>query len=427
MGTLLDCTKHDWAPPRFCESPVSDIETKTNKVSRAKRSRASVVDSTPDLRNVPSKLRNGKGRRTANSGFTIPASPNKCETSNGSSKRKTRLDLELSPAHDTSKNGKKNSVQPRNTPTPNTPTSDSPSSQSTFSAWIECPEPNCSKKYKHINGLKYHQRAHRKAANDGSCEIFGKHENDSAELEPSKESTAVSDGEDANQESLSVPPSPSFKFVLKSRLGVVDAASSNSDLIHINNSTEEPSSDRLSDGAIAPSILKDANNQPSSEVQPSSSASSSNLHHVSSNSSTIVSINVSSGKTASLSSSSNPISSTHSATFLVPGTSSQTSSVTQTDTSSWASNIGGSRISEKVKVRNERSNSCNNDKFYKVTPGPSGLSISVSPLLSNSSGSSPKHALSTSSPSESSQSKSSVVNDSNTINLLVRIVCFLLH
>ena len=22
---------------------------------------------------------------------------------------------------------------------------------------IECPEPNCSKKYKHINGLKYHQ------------------------------------------------------------------------------------------------------------------------------------------------------------------------------------------------------------------------------------------------------------------------------
>ncbi|KAF3851530.1 hypothetical protein F7725_013302 [Dissostichus mawsoni] len=24
VGTLLDCTKHDWAPPRFCESPSSD-------------------------------------------------------------------------------------------------------------------------------------------------------------------------------------------------------------------------------------------------------------------------------------------------------------------------------------------------------------------------------------------------------------------
>ncbi|RWS02091.1 zinc finger protein 608-like protein, partial [Leptotrombidium deliense] len=39
VGTLLDCTKQDWAPPRFCESPSSDIETKTSKGNRGKRGR----------------------------------------------------------------------------------------------------------------------------------------------------------------------------------------------------------------------------------------------------------------------------------------------------------------------------------------------------------------------------------------------------
>ncbi|OTF77069.1 hypothetical protein BLA29_010415, partial [Euroglyphus maynei] len=32
-----------------------------------------------------------------------------------------------------------------------------PSGQPNSPALIECPEPNCSKKYRHINGLKYHQ------------------------------------------------------------------------------------------------------------------------------------------------------------------------------------------------------------------------------------------------------------------------------
>lgn len=31
VGTLLDCTRHDWAPPRFCDSPTSDLDNRTPK------------------------------------------------------------------------------------------------------------------------------------------------------------------------------------------------------------------------------------------------------------------------------------------------------------------------------------------------------------------------------------------------------------
>ncbi|XP_008483788.1 zinc finger protein 609, partial [Diaphorina citri] len=33
VGTLLDCTRHDWAPPRFCDSPTSDLDSRTTKNS----------------------------------------------------------------------------------------------------------------------------------------------------------------------------------------------------------------------------------------------------------------------------------------------------------------------------------------------------------------------------------------------------------
>lgn len=211
VGTLLDCTKHDWAPPRFCESPTSDIEAKANKSSRAKRGRTSV-----DLRSVQSKLRNGKGRRTANSNFNVPASPVKCEApASVNGKRKSRPDLELSPVPESAKNGKRNRSQSRNTPTPNvfsseptTPTMHAPPSL----ALIECPEPNCSKKYKHINGLKYHQtRAH-----SGLSEPTSKTETDSTDMEPIKDSVLPSDSEEATTEASSVPPSPSSKNTPKS-------------------------------------------------------------------------------------------------------------------------------------------------------------------------------------------------------------------
>lgn len=140
MGTLLDCTKHDWAPPRFCESPTSDIEGK-NKNTRGKRVRNNLsTDPAVDARTITSKLRNGKGRRTANSGYISP-SPAKSDSSvNLCVKRKGRPN-EGDMIEETIK---------RNRPYSETYIPSSP-------ALIECPEPNCSKKYKHINGLKYHQ------------------------------------------------------------------------------------------------------------------------------------------------------------------------------------------------------------------------------------------------------------------------------
>lgn len=202
VGTLLDCTKHDWAPPRFCESPTSDIESKSLKSGRGKRARGSFTDSTGiDTRSVTtSKLRNGKGRRTANSGF-VPVSPAKGGAGEGSasssstgllinsannfgcasggvsinntsnsndgsglnvtgnssnSKRKGRPgDLDLGSSTEENSGTSKRGRLSKNSE------SDSNFSQQTHTpcspVLIECPEPNCSKKYKHINGLKYHQ------------------------------------------------------------------------------------------------------------------------------------------------------------------------------------------------------------------------------------------------------------------------------
>ena len=39
VGTLIDCTKHDWAPPRFCDSPTEDLESRLQKSGRSKRGR----------------------------------------------------------------------------------------------------------------------------------------------------------------------------------------------------------------------------------------------------------------------------------------------------------------------------------------------------------------------------------------------------
>lgn len=142
----MDSTKYDWAPPRFCESPTSDIESKSLKNTRGKRARNNfATDNSIDTRSVTSKLRNGKGRRTANSGY-VPPSPAKSDSSLNSSKRKGRPgDLDLTSMDDITK---RNRVAKPETPDGQTPCSP---------VLIECPEPNCSKKYKHINGLKYHQ------------------------------------------------------------------------------------------------------------------------------------------------------------------------------------------------------------------------------------------------------------------------------
>ncbi|CAH1975028.1 unnamed protein product [Acanthoscelides obtectus] len=189
VGTLLDCTRHDWAPPRFCDSPTSDLDNRTPK-GRETRSSAH------------SKLRNGgaagnstttgsvggaKGRRNGNAnsgsgaasggGGTAPASPTGTFVPpRPDNKRKQRSGEEES---NTGNNGN-GSAQTQQNATPHgatpsgatvsqaakkakssTPTvvvTTTPShSPPPSPVLLECPEPNCSKKYKHINGLKYHQ------------------------------------------------------------------------------------------------------------------------------------------------------------------------------------------------------------------------------------------------------------------------------
>lgn len=188
VGTLLDCTKHDWAPPRFCESPTSDIDSKSLKNTRGKRARGSfTTDTSIDTRSVTSKLRNGKGRRTANSGY-VPPSPAKSDSALSSSKRKGRpSDLDLTGVED----NKRAKVSK-----PDTPDLQQPPSSPVL---IECPEPNCSKKYKHINGLKYHQ-SH---AHFGSTFNI----NDSQELEP-ESAKGGGDASDSEFNESSVPDSP---------------------------------------------------------------------------------------------------------------------------------------------------------------------------------------------------------------------------
>ncbi|XP_038078703.1 zinc finger protein 608-like [Patiria miniata] len=160
VGTLLDCTKHDWAPPRFCDSPTSDMEIRNAKTpGRPKRGRNSSSTTNSDLSNftetrssIHSKLRNSttiKSRRGSGASNGSRTPPNAIDRAQG--KRKIRpTDIDLSSGEDNNKASKRLKTA-RNTPTPNS------SEGATSPVFIECPEPNCNKKYKHINGLRYHQ------------------------------------------------------------------------------------------------------------------------------------------------------------------------------------------------------------------------------------------------------------------------------
>ncbi|XP_063831007.1 zinc finger protein 608-like [Ostrinia nubilalis] len=138
VGTLLDCTRHDWAPPRFCDSPTEELDARTPK-GRAKRGRGAaptdMTNFTETRSSVHSKLRNGgaKGRRALPS--PTPFTPPRPD-----SKRKRTSEADERPPTPKAK---------RPPPTPSSPPPDP--------VLLECPEPNCSKKYKHANGLKYHR------------------------------------------------------------------------------------------------------------------------------------------------------------------------------------------------------------------------------------------------------------------------------
>ncbi|XP_068168372.1 zinc finger protein 609b isoform X1 [Antennarius striatus] len=187
VGTLLDCTRHDWAPPRFCESPTSDLEMRNGR-GRGKRMRPNSntpinenSNSSDNKGNTNNKTRaasNSKGRRGSQTPSERRTPPNSntedikaSPSSTGKRKTKPASDMEPNSSSEDTKGNKRmrtnsncGGAGPTGLPIPSVKTEPLPpplDRSCPSPVLIDCPHPNCNKKYKHINGLKYHQaRAH---------------------------------------------------------------------------------------------------------------------------------------------------------------------------------------------------------------------------------------------------------------------------
>ncbi|XP_063050864.1 zinc finger protein 608 isoform X2 [Engraulis encrasicolus] len=177
VGTLLDCTKHDWAPPRFCDSPSTDAESQGGR-GRSKRMRLAISEPVlvepllPKVRALPHKRRgiSSKGRRGSLNLL------NNCRTPpyyteeelkptpllQGKRKIKAPAELDLTLVNEEVKNGNGKRIRAKSRSAPTTPQGKSDpvfleQTACPSPMLIDCPHPNCNKKYKHINGLRYHQ------------------------------------------------------------------------------------------------------------------------------------------------------------------------------------------------------------------------------------------------------------------------------
>ncbi|KAK2869511.1 hypothetical protein Q7C36_001382 [Tachysurus vachellii] len=186
VGTLLDCTRHDWAPPRFCESPTSDLEIRPGR-GRGKRMRPNSntpvnenSNSSDNKGSNSSKTRagsNSKARRGSQNSSERRTPPNSNTedvkaSPSSASKRKNKpvSDMEPNSSSEDTKGNKRMRTNSNSVVTssglslPNIKTECLPpplDRNCPSPVLIDCPYPNCNKKYKHINGLKYHQaRAH---------------------------------------------------------------------------------------------------------------------------------------------------------------------------------------------------------------------------------------------------------------------------
>ncbi|XP_028999902.1 zinc finger protein 609-like isoform X1 [Betta splendens] len=187
VGTLLDCTRHDWAPPRFCESPTSDLEMRNGR-GRGKRMRpnsnapinenSNSSDNKGTANNKTRAASNSKGRRGSQTPSERRTPPNSntedikaSPSSTGKRKTKPASDMEPNSSSEDTKGSKRmrtnsnsGGVGPTGLPLPAIKTEPLPpplDRSCPSPVLIDCPHPNCNKKYKHINGLKYHQaRAH---------------------------------------------------------------------------------------------------------------------------------------------------------------------------------------------------------------------------------------------------------------------------
>lgn len=182
VGTLIDCTKHDWAPPRFCDSPTEELDSRLPKGGRGKRGRTATNDLlnfTETRSSVHSKLRNGgpKGRASRNSSMsnlnisanasnTITNTPSTSPTTFSAPRpEKRRKSKDESPSPFNGNNiqssagsgSSSNSAASQSSQTAAKKTKSVTSPCAISPVLLECPEQDCSKKYKHANGLKYHQ------------------------------------------------------------------------------------------------------------------------------------------------------------------------------------------------------------------------------------------------------------------------------
>ncbi|XP_018009169.1 zinc finger protein 609 isoform X2 [Hyalella azteca] len=261
VGTLLDCTQHDWAPPRFCDSPnTEDMDSRTPK-GRGKRGRygggnvqtsqssgtsgagSSAISgssggnggnnqtssnstsntSTNDVGNVtetrsgkvrgnqPQKGRRGGGNNSGNS-FATPNSPQ----NTAANKRKGR-DTDVLNSNDLKNKKGRMSGKITDGSADNSPDNSNSASQAADDAapltvsspaqspqYIECPEPNCSKKYKHMNGLKYHQNhAHNSTEEDGCGQVDGDDSGNLVSEEVCTESHVPTDSSEETSQSKS--------------------------------------------------------------------------------------------------------------------------------------------------------------------------------------------------------------------------------
>ncbi|XP_078105958.1 zinc finger protein 608 [Sander vitreus] len=262
VGTLLDCTKHDWAPPRFCESPSSDPELPGGR-GRGKRMRMAMaerpcVDPAPaaKIRGLSQHRSRGggvagttapihsKGRRgslnlinsncrTPPSFFTVEeVKPANSTSSLSSGKRKNKppADLDLSlVSSDEIKNGNGKRIRAKSRSAPSTPLGKSDpsfmdpgggcaSSPPPPPILIDCPHPNCTKRYKHINGLRYHQtHAHLEAEEQRKPELEPMKDGESEERLSDCEDTIgnmtydLSETNSTNANSSSKKPAPLYK------------------------------------------------------------------------------------------------------------------------------------------------------------------------------------------------------------------------
>ncbi|XP_069481691.1 zinc finger protein 608 isoform X2 [Ambystoma mexicanum] len=230
VGTLLDCTKHDWAPPRFCESPTSDLEMRGGR-GRGKRARSAAAPPPPpgsengftEGRGLQNKNRggaNGKGRRGSlnTSGRRTPPNSSIEDVKNSPSaankrKNKPAMELDLNSSSDDIKTGKRIRTNSRSTPsTPQGKSETYLDHGRSSPILIDCPHPNCNKKYKHINGLRYHQ-AHAHLDSESKLEFEPDSEGKISDCEEALSNVALECSEPStnvtNFDQIKAPTSPS--------------------------------------------------------------------------------------------------------------------------------------------------------------------------------------------------------------------------